>query len=143
MDQNFESHILQSEWDKYRTSHLERQRDREQLTSNIEADVRATHVSFRDSANLVHEKLDGAIDISRSRLVDMEVEVAYEINRLYDKFATKTSSGGGARGIGGECLDVRAKLARCFNTLKDSGECQVYVQKLDRCVTEALRSSSS
>ena len=42
----------------------------------------------------------------------------------------------------GQCLDVRAELSHCYNTLKDSEECQIFALRLDKCVTEALASSS-
>ena len=83
--------------------------------------------------------MDGAIDASKEKLADLEVEVGHKINRLYDKFEGDKTTGPSSRG---ECLDVRAELSHCYNTLKDGGECQVFVQKLDRCVTEALRASS-
>ena len=91
-------------------------------------------MAFRENANIVHTKLNDIIDTNKARLADAEVEVGYEINRLYDKF------GAGPTGTkGGECLDVRADLTRCYTTLQDSNECQIFVQKLDRCVTDALR----
>ena len=40
-----------------------------------------------------------------------------------------------------QCLYVRAELSHCYNTLNDSGECQIFAQRLDKCVTEALASS--
>ena len=138
INQDFDSHILQTEWDKYRTSHLQRHHQRESSSTDREAELRQRKELFQEQARQVHERLDDAIDASKAKLADLEVEVGYEINRLYDKFEgykTTPSSRG-------ECLDVRADLSHCYSTLKDGRECQVFIQKLDRCVTEALRASS-
>jgi hypothetical protein len=94
--------------------------------------------SFQEQARQVHERLDDAIDASKAKLADLEVEVGNEINRLYDKFVGEKTT----TSLRGECLDVRADLSHCFRTLKDGRECQVFIQKLDRCVTKALRASS-
>ncbi|KAL3764324.1 hypothetical protein ACHAW5_008921 [Stephanodiscus triporus] len=139
INQDFDSHILQNEWDKYRASHLQRHHQRESSYSDREAEIRQRMESFRERARQVHGRLDDAIDASRAKLSDLEVQVGHEIDRLYDKFEGDKTTGLSSRG---ECLDVRAELSHCYNTLKDGGECQVFVQKLDRCVTEALRASS-
>ena len=134
INQDFDSQILQNEWNKYRSSHLERHQQRSQSYTDLETEIHAQQMTFRENANIVHTKLNDIIDTNKARLADAEVEVGYEINRLYDKF------GAGPTGTkGGECLDVRADLTRCYTTLKDSNECQIFVQKLDRCVTDALR----
>ena len=136
INQDFDSQILQNEWNKYRSSHLERYQQRSQSYTDLEAEIHAQQKAFRENANIVHTKLNNIIDVNKARLADSEVEVGYEINRLYDKFGAGGPSGGTK---GGECLDVRADLTRCYTTLKDSNECQIFVQKLDRCVTDALR----
>ena len=86
INQDFDSHILQTEWDKYRTSHLQRHHQRESSSTDREAELRQRKESFQEQARQVHERLDDAIDASKAKLADLEVEVGYEIHRLYDKF---------------------------------------------------------
>lgn len=92
--------------------------------------------ALQSQARQVHSKLDDAIDIAKSKLVDLEVEVGHDVNRLGEKFEGSLSSSDTASER--RCLDVRAELSQCYNTLKDSGECQIFAQKLEKCVTEAL-----
>jgi hypothetical protein len=94
--------------------------------------------SFQNKAKQVHAKLDEIIDTAKSKLVELEVEVGYDVNRLTEKYQSSISDNTSEN----QCLDVRAELTRCYNVLKDSGECHVFAQRLDKCVTEALRSSS-
>ena len=79
------------------------------------------------------------IDVAKGKLVDLEVEVNYDVNRLNKKFEGSLVN---EKSPEGQCLDVRAELSHCYNTLKDSGECQIFAQRLDKFVTEALASSS-
>jgi len=71
------------------------------------------------------------VDGAKSKLSDVEVALEYDMKRLSEKFQDSEVSGGA------KCVDVRAELSRCYNTL-DSGECQVFAKKLEKCVTEAL-----
>ena len=89
---------------------------------------------------IVQKKLEDDMDDRRSRLADLCMEVEHDIDKLRDRYVpdgieTKMSMGA--------CLDVRAELTRCYNALGDDGkgggECRVFIQKLDRCVTDALR----
>ena len=111
------------------------------VKTEVKTSTHSKENNARENANMAHTKLNNAIDTTKARLADAEVEVGYEINRLYDKFGDPPTGAvrGGTTPRGGECLDVRADLARCYTTLKDSNECQIFVRKLDRCVTEALR----
>ena len=93
---------------------------------------------FTAQAKKVHDELDSMVDSARSKLVDLEVEVGHDVDRLSKKFEGKISD----KTPEGQCLDVRAELTHCYNTLKDSGECQIFAQKLDKCVTKALDTSS-
>lgn len=94
--------------------------------------------ALQSQAKHVHEKLDEMVDSAKSQLVDLEVEVGHDLDRLGKKFEGSVSAT-----PEGKCVDVRADLAHCFNTLgrEESGECQIFVKKLDKCVTEALASS--
>ena len=95
--------------------------------------------AFHNQAKQVHTKLDEIIDDAKSKLVDLEVEVGYDVNRLMNKYQGSISDNTSDK----QCLDIRAELAQCYNTLKDGGECHVFAQRLDKCVTQALQSSSS
>mmetsp|Transcript_248 Transcript_248/g.363 ORF Transcript_248/g.363 Transcript_248/m.363 type:complete len:175 (-) Transcript_248:481-1005(-) len=136
---DFDSHIIQTEWDKYRTLHLQRHQKRETSSSLRHAELQEQTSALRSQAKAVHDKLDEMVDAAQSKLVDLEVEVGYDVNRLSTKFEGRGSSGS-KEGKKGECLDVRAELTHCYNTLKDGGECMVFARKLDKCVTEALAS---
>jgi len=72
------------------------------------------------------------VDGAKSKLADVEVALEYDMKRLSEKFKNSEAGSGGEK-----CVDVRAELSRCYNTL-DSGECQVFAKKLEKCVTEAL-----
>lgn len=102
-----------------------------------EAEAQQKLEAFHNQAKQVHGKLDEMIDATKSKLVDLEVEVGYDVNRLMNKYQGSISDHISDK----QCLDVRAELAQCYNTLKDCGECHVFAQRLDKCVTEALRSS--
>lgn len=80
---------------------------------------------------MVHDDLDRLVDGAKSKLADVEVALEYDMKRLSEKFKDSQV------GVGETCVDVRAELSRCYNTL-DSGECQVFAKKLEKCVTEAL-----
>ena len=85
----------------------------------------------------VHNQLDGIVNDAKSKLVDLEIEIDHDVKRLGKKFEGSLSD---AKITEGKRLDVRAELLHCYHTLKDSGECQIFAQKLDKCVTEALAS---
>ena len=138
INESFESQILQNEWSKYRTLHLQRHQQREHDASERAAEVQQKIDEFTAQAKKVHDELDSMVDSARSKLVDLEVEVGHDVDRLSKKFEGKISD----KTPEGQCLDVRAELTHCYNTLKDSGECQVFAQKLDQCVTKALDTSS-
>ncbi|KAL3809389.1 hypothetical protein ACHAXA_007868 [Cyclostephanos tholiformis] len=136
INHDFESRILQAEWDNYRMSHLERHRQRELSWSTRVNEIRKRSETLSENARLVHQKLDDEIDARRARLTDLGTGIEHDIDRLRERFV---SDGAATTPSMGECLDVRADLSRCYNTLRDDGECRVFVQKLDRCVTDALR----
>ena len=129
---------MQNEWSKYRTLHLQRHQQREYDASVRAVEVQQKIDEFTAQAKKVHEQLDEMLDNAKSKLVDLEVEVGHDVDRLSKKFEGKIH-----KRPEGQCLDVRAELTHCYNTLKDSGECQIFVQKLDKCVTKSLDSSSS
>mmetsp|Transcript_11758 Transcript_11758/g.21744 ORF Transcript_11758/g.21744 Transcript_11758/m.21744 type:complete len:171 (-) Transcript_11758:196-708(-) len=135
---DFDSHILQTEWNKYRTLHLQRHQHREVSSSLRQHDIQQQMEALQSQAKLVHDKLDEMVDASTSKLVDLEMEVGHDVNRLGKKFEGSLSAGATPER---KCLDVRAELSHCYTTLKDTGECQIFAQKLDKCVTEALASS--
>mmetsp|Transcript_45119 Transcript_45119/g.94636 ORF Transcript_45119/g.94636 Transcript_45119/m.94636 type:complete len:161 (+) Transcript_45119:75-557(+) len=137
INSDFDSHILQTEWNKYRALHLQRHQERETSSSLRQAEVQQTMEALQTQAKQVHTKLDEMVDSAKSQLVDLEVEVGHDVTRLEKKFQGSLS---GTSAPEGKCLDVRAELSHCYSTLKDTGECQIFVQKLDKCVTEALAS---
>ena len=137
INQDFESHIIQNEW-KYRSLHLQRFSDREVESAQRDAEIQQKLDAFKSEATKVHKQLDEMIDVAKGKLVDLEVEVNYDVNRLNEKFEGSLVN---EKSPEGQCLDVRAELSHCYNTLKDSGECQIFAQRLDKCVTEALASS--
>ncbi|KAL7536661.1 hypothetical protein ACHAWF_005524 [Thalassiosira exigua] len=137
INSDFESSVLQAEWDKYRILHLQRHQERETSSSLRKEEVRERTEALRSQAAHVHGQLDRAVEAAKGKLVDLEVEVGHDVDRLGRKFEGSLS----AAAPEGKCLDVRADLSRCYNTLRDSGECQVFAQKLEKCVTEALASS--
>mmetsp|Transcript_19435 Transcript_19435/g.41558 ORF Transcript_19435/g.41558 Transcript_19435/m.41558 type:complete len:170 (-) Transcript_19435:303-812(-) len=136
INSDFDSHIIQSEWDEYRKLHLQRHQQRETSSSLRHEEVRQQTEALRSRAKQVHDRLDEMVDAAKGRLVDLEVEVGHDVDRLGRKFEGSLS----ATTPEGKCLDVRAELSNCYNTLRDGGECQIFVQKLDKCVTEALAS---
>lgn len=126
--------MIQAEWDKYRKLHLQRREQRETSSALREEEIQRQMEALRSQAAAVHGHLDEAIDAAKSRLVDLEVEVGHDAGRLDARFQ------GGDAAPAGKCLDVRADLSHCYDTLKDGGECRVFAQRLEQCVTEALKS---
>ncbi|KAL7461763.1 hypothetical protein ACHAXS_002169, partial [Conticribra weissflogii] len=135
INNDFESYILNTEWNKYRSLFLHRHQERATSDSLRQAEMQQKIEELEKQAKMVHEQLDEAIDGIKSKIVDLQVEVDYDVKRLSEKFE------GGVPPSEGKCLDTRAELARCYNTLSDSKECHVFAQKLEKCVTEALASS--
>ena len=138
INQDFDSHILQTEWNNYRASHLQRHNQRQSISLQHEAEMQQKMESFHNQASQVHNNLDEMIDAAKSKLVDLEVEMEYDVNRLMNKYQGSISDNTSDK----QCLDVRAELAQCYNTLKDGGECHVFAQRLEKCVTQALMRSS-
>ena len=140
INQDFESQVLQEEWSKYRSSHLQRHNQREQMISQHMTQVQEAIDKFTTHAKSVHETLDNMVDEANSKLVDLEVSLDHDLNRLTKKCGEKNVLD---KSPEGQCLDIRAELSHCYNTLGGSGggdECQIFVQRLDRCVTKALSS---
>mmetsp|Transcript_15030 Transcript_15030/g.31532 ORF Transcript_15030/g.31532 Transcript_15030/m.31532 type:complete len:167 (-) Transcript_15030:407-907(-) len=135
INNDFESHILNTEWNKYRSLFLQRHQERATSESLRQAEMQQKIEELGRQAKLVNDKLDETIDAIKSKMVDLQVEVDYDVKRLSDKFE------GDVPPSEGKCLDTRAELARCYNTLSDSKECQVFAQKLEKCVTELLAAS--
>ena len=108
------------------------------VTNNAKCNQRNANMKYskkqqqlKQQAKVVHDQLDQMIDGAKSKLADMEVALEHDVKRLSVKF-NDSEIGGGEK-----CVDVRAELSRCYNTL-DSEECQVFAKKLEKCVTEAL-----
>ena len=90
--------------------------------------------SLRIQAEEMHAKLDEMVSAAESQVIDLELEVGHDAERVRKKFE------GGLAGppTKGVCLDVRAELSQCYNSLKDTRKCQIFANKLEKCVTEAL-----
>jgi len=128
---DFEEKIIQSQWNSYRKAHIERYQQRDVQYAQRQHEIQQKRHQLQQQAKLVHDELDRLVDGAKSKLADVEVALEYDMKRLSERFK-ETEAGGGE-----QCVDVRAELSRCYNTL-DSGECQVFAKKLEKCVTEAL-----
>mmetsp|Transcript_936 Transcript_936/g.1474 ORF Transcript_936/g.1474 Transcript_936/m.1474 type:complete len:161 (+) Transcript_936:45-527(+) len=128
---DFEEKIIQTQWNSYRKGHIERYQQREVQNAQRQHELQQKQQQLNQQAKLVHDELDRMVDGAKSKLSDIEVALEYDMKRLSEKFQDSEVSGGA------KCVDVRAELSRCYNTL-DSGECQVFAKKLEKCVTEAL-----
>jgi len=128
---DFEEKIIQTQWNSYRKGHIERHQQREVQNAQRQHELQQKQQQLNQQAKLVHDELDRMVDGAKSKLSDIEVALEYDMKRLSEKFQDSEVSGGE------KCVDVRAELSRCYNTL-DSGECQVFAKKLEKCVTEAL-----
>lgn len=142
INQDFESQVLQEEWSKYRSIHLQRHHQRENTTSQHITHVQEQIDNFTKQAKGVHDTLDNMVDEASSKLVDLEVAMEHDVNRLTKKCGENNLLD---KSPEGQCLDIRAELSHCYNTLGNSSskggdECQIFVQRLDRCVTQALSS---
>ena len=134
INQDFDSHVIQHEWDKYRSLHLTRHDERQTSLALRQEEIKQQMWVLQSQAKQVHTQLNEVVDSAKSKLTDLEGEVGYDVKRLSKKFEGSLSESTPE----GKCLDVRAELSHCYNTLKDSGECQIFAQKLEKCVTEAL-----
>jgi len=139
INQDFESHIIQTEWNTYRKLFLQRHTQREATSQIHREEIQQKMNALQSQAKQVHDRLDQMVDAAKSQLVDLEVEVGHDVDRLGKRFEGGLSSSSSKRE--GSCLDVRVELSHCYKSLKDSGECQIFAQKLEKCVTEALASS--
>lgn len=110
---------------------MERYQHREVQNAQRQQELQQKQQQLQQKAKLVHDELDRLVDAAKSKLADQEVALQYDTKRLSERFKDSEISGGE------KCVDVRAELSRCYNTL-GSGECQVFAKKLEKCVTEAL-----
>ncbi len=90
---------------------------------------------LQQQAKTVHDNLDERMNDAKSKIATLQVEMNHDLNRLAKKFEGGTSKSERV------CLDDRVKLSQCFNTLKDSRECEVFAKKLEKCVTSAMASA--
>ncbi|KAL7455602.1 hypothetical protein ACHAWC_007142 [Mediolabrus comicus] len=132
INSDFEEKIIQTQWNAYRKGHIERYQQREMQSAQRQHEVQQKQEQLKQQAKVVHDQLDQMIEGAKSKLADMEVALDHDVKRLSAKFNDSEISGGE------KCVDVRAELSRCYNTL-NSGECQVFAKKLEKCVTEALQ----
>ena len=131
INSDFDEKIIQTQWNSYRKQHIERYQHREVQNAQRQQELQQKQQQLQQRAKLVHDELDRLVDTAKSKLADQEVALQYDTKRLSERFKDSEISGGE------KCVDVRAELSRCYNTL-DSGECQVFAKKLEKCVTEAL-----
>ena len=131
INSDFEEKIIQTQWNSYRKAHIERYQQREIQSAQRQHEIQQKQEQLNQQAKVVHEQLDRMVDEAKSKLTDLEVALEHDMKRLTSKFKDSESS------VGEKCVDVRAELSRCYNTL-DSAECQVFAKKLEKCVTEAL-----
>lgn len=117
---------------KYRTVLLKRHQQRETDAAVQEAEAKHQMEALNVKAKAVHSRLDEMTDKIKSKIADLEVELEHDVDRLSAKFE------GSASGGSENCIDARAELNSCYMTLKDSGECQIFAKKLEKCVEEAL-----
>ena len=131
INSDFEEKIIQAQWNTYRKAHIERYQQREVQNAQRQHELQQKQQQLQQQAKVVHDELDRLVDGAQSKIADATVALEYDVKRLSEKFQESEVSGGE------KCVDVRAELSRCYNTL-DSGECQVFAKKLEKCVTEAL-----
>lgn len=96
------------------------------------AEINAKMEQLQQQAKVVHDQLDERMNDAKSKIAQLEVEVSYDVDRLIKKFEGGTSKSERV------CIDDRVKLSQCYNALKDSGECEVFARKLEKCVTGAM-----
>eukprot|EP00573_Skeletonema_grethae_P012920 CAMPEP_0201697586 /NCGR_PEP_ID=MMETSP0578-20130828/11402_1 /ASSEMBLY_ACC=CAM_ASM_000663 /TAXON_ID=267565 /ORGANISM="Skeletonema grethea, Strain CCMP 1804" /LENGTH=160 /DNA_ID=CAMNT_0048183787 /DNA_START=64 /DNA_END=546 /DNA_ORIENTATION=+ len=131
INSDFEEKIIQVQWNNYRKAHVERYQQREVQNAQRQHELQQKQQQLQQQAKVVHDELDRLVDGAQSKIADATVALEYDVKRLSEKFQENEVSGGE------KCVDVRAELSRCYNTLS-SGECQVFAKKLEKCVTEAL-----
>merc|ERR1719401_285243 len=131
---DFEAQIIQKEWDKYRILHLQKHEQRTADSALHIAEIEEKIENLQSQAAEVHAKLDEMVSAAESKLVSLELEVGHDAERVRKKFEGGLAGGAPAKGA---CLDVRAELSQCYASLKDTGECQIFANKLEKCVTEA------
>eukprot|EP00986_Skeletonema_menzelii_P019510 scaffold28260_cov160-Skeletonema_menzelii.AAC.3 len=113
---------------------MERYQQREVQNAQRQQELQQKQQQLQQQAKLVHDELDRLVDGAKSKLADLEVALEYDAQRLAEKFKDSEVSGGE------KCVDVRAELSRCYNTL-DSGECQVGGWGVERSLMYVPRKS--
>lgn len=96
------------------------------------AETKAKMDILQKQAKAVHDKLDEMMNDAKSKVAQLEVEVSHDVDRLTKKFEGKSLKSERV------CLEDRVKLSQCYNTLNDSGECEVFAKKLEKCVTDVM-----
>lgn len=132
INSDFDSLLLQSEWNTYRTAFLQRYNQRQANYAQHEIQNKQKLEALSSQAKLVHDNLDEKVNDAQSKIADLEVQVSHDVERLSKKFE------GDIPPSEGVCLDARAKVSQCYNALGDSRECQIFARRLEMCVTEAL-----
>ncbi|KAL3785732.1 hypothetical protein HJC23_006301 [Cyclotella cryptica] len=135
INSEFESLLLESEWKNYTTAFLQRHNQRQTDYALHAAETNAKMDQLQAQAKQVHDKLDELLNDAKSKIAGLELELSHDVDRLSKRFDGSPASSERL------CMDDRVKLSRCFNTLGDIGECQVFAKKLEKCVTDALASA--
>ena len=144
---DFQSKILQEEWNKFGTSVIIRRNERlqelEQATAQYQQQRHLASISRQQRM----EALDTSIDEKQANITDLLVANEYDADKLMQKYghwidAEIDDPNRDSKPL--PCLGERAHWIDCQNKYAvDSRPCNFYVSALEQCVQRALFGPSS
>ena len=86
IQEDLDSHLLQTEWNNYRTLLLRRHQERRASASLHDDELQKRKEALQNQSKIVHAKLDERMDSVKSQVVDLEVELGHDVEKLRRKF---------------------------------------------------------
>jgi exonuclease VII large subunit len=149
---DFQSKVLQEEWNKFGISVLHRRNERLQMVQEKMAENQQRRSVQAAERQLRMQSMDAALDGMRAKFADQATALSYDAEQLLQKFGaqqqqttTTTAKTGGATTADKDskplpCLGQRAHWMDCQKKYAaDSRPCNPYVQALEECVQRTIR----
>jgi hypothetical protein len=152
MLQDFQNEILQQEWTNYRSTVLERHRQRTFDRNQAVLDLQQ-HSEQRKKLLARTNELDAEIESLQAKFTDLSTAVEYDVQKLGEKYRVSFSEpNSGIRPANGitlltkrsttstrTCLGPRAHVIDCMSKYRnDVRPCSAYVDALEMCVSDIV-----
>lgn len=143
---DFESKILQEEWNKFGTSVIQRRNDRLQRLQAAAHEHQQSRQANAAARQMRLSQVESSIDSMQAKFTDESVALEYEADRLLKKFgflAEQEYDDPEKESKPLPCLGPRAHWIDCQKKYApDNRPCNFYVQALEDCVRQTIGKTS-